>query len=374
LYPIEYYTYEPFLTQSPSIPSACQITTNDEDNSSQSKQMLLMGNIMNSNLNKNYGNAVSYSQQLANLSGNKSFQKVGLRSIFINKYLSGLDIPSLIGLYENIIPQYYNDSMMLRHVRNLKIESKIINSEYFSALDNVDEIIMNYNNPYELLYANIDKLRILGILDSNLQGTDNPHYNNYNTNKEIIDIIKNDFTVNKNNKLTFKRQNESKSEKSEKNKSGKQIFENLYNRIQQDILNYDRNGKINKDKIITEKIIYDLLSNNYLPDVPPISTKLKYLQKNQSDNIIPKVYSLSQNYPNPFNPVTKINYELPKNGLVKLVIYDILGREVKTLVNELKTAGRYTIEFNGSQLASGVYFYRIQAGDFVQVKEMLMIK
>lgn len=92
---------------------------------------------------------------------------------------------------------------------------------------------------------------------------------------------------------------------------------------------------------------------------------------------IPMVYSLSQNYPNPFNPVTKINYELPKDGRVKLVIYDILGREIKTLVNELKQTGKYTVEFNGTQYASGVYFYRIQVEggrSFTAVKKMVLIK
>ena len=70
---------------------------------------------------------------------------------------------------------------------------------------------------------------------------------------------------------------------------------------------------------------------------------------------IPKEYILAQNYPNPFNPVTKINYELPKDGRVKLVIYDILGHEIKSLVNnEFKQAGRYTVEFNGTQFASGI--------------------
>jgi len=95
-------------------------------------------------------------------------------------------------------------------------------------------------------------------------------------------------------------------------------------------------------------------------------------------NVIPLTYSLSQNYPNPFNPVTKINYELPKDGKVKLVIYDILGREMKSLVNnEFKQAGRYTVEFNGTQFASGVYFYRIQVEGgkgYTAVKKMVLVK
>jgi len=89
---------------------------------------------------------------------------------------------------------------------------------------------------------------------------------------------------------------------------------------------------------------------------------------------IPKEYDLAQNYPNPFNPVTKINYAIPKSGFVTLKIYDITGREIKTLVNELKQPGYYTIDFNGSELSSGVYFCRIVSGSFVSVKRMILIK
>jgi hypothetical protein len=92
---------------------------------------------------------------------------------------------------------------------------------------------------------------------------------------------------------------------------------------------------------------------------------------------IPEIFMLSQNYPNPFNPSTKIYYELPTNGRVKLFIYDISGREIKTLVNEIKQAGKYSAEFNGTQFASGVYFYRIQVEgvkSYTAVKKMILIK
>src|SRR4030095_4515920 len=99
-----------------------------------------------------------------------------------------------------------------------------------------------------------------------------------------------------------------------------------------------------------------------------------------AENNIPAVYRLAQNYPNPFNPKTTIKYEIPKDSKVKLVVYDILGREVKTLVNnELKSAGYYTIEFNMLNFASGVYFYRIEADEnngnkFVDAKKMVLVK
>lgn len=89
---------------------------------------------------------------------------------------------------------------------------------------------------------------------------------------------------------------------------------------------------------------------------------------------IPNYYSLSQNYPNPFNPATQIKYTIPKAGNVVLKIYDVLGKEVKTLVNEKKEVGVYNIDFDASNLSSGIYFYRIESGDFTAVKKMMLVK
>jgi hypothetical protein len=129
--------------------------------------------------------------------------------------------------------------------------------------------------------------------------------------------------------------------------------------------------KIKKPKTIIEHI------KSVNKDIIKLNT-VKNESIKKVTNVLPTSYNLSQNYPNPFNPITKINYELPKDGRVKLVIYDILGREIKSLVNnEFKQAGRYTVEFNGTQFASGVYFYRIQVEGgkgFVDVKKMVFIK
>jgi hypothetical protein len=87
-----------------------------------------------------------------------------------------------------------------------------------------------------------------------------------------------------------------------------------------------------------------------------------------------RLLSLSQNYPNPFNPVTKINFAIPKTGFVTLKIYDILGREMRTLVNESVKAGNYSVEFNATTLSSGVYFYRLISDNFTDTKKMMLIK
>ncbi|MBK7632778.1 MAG: T9SS type A sorting domain-containing protein [Ignavibacteriales bacterium] len=90
--------------------------------------------------------------------------------------------------------------------------------------------------------------------------------------------------------------------------------------------------------------------------------------------ILPKNFILSQNYPNPFNPVTTIKYQIPHRSNVSLKIYDLLGNEVADLVNEEQEVGFYNIDFDASKFSSGVYFYRIQAGDFVQTKKMILLK
>ncbi len=89
---------------------------------------------------------------------------------------------------------------------------------------------------------------------------------------------------------------------------------------------------------------------------------------------IPEKFSLSQNYPNPFNPTTNIKFQIPTEGLVKLTVFDLLGREVETLVNETLNAGTYKSDWNASNYSSGVYFYKLDANNFTETKKMLMIK
>jgi hypothetical protein len=89
---------------------------------------------------------------------------------------------------------------------------------------------------------------------------------------------------------------------------------------------------------------------------------------------MPLQFQLHQNYPNPFNPATSLRFDLPTAGHVKLVVFDVLGREVATLLNEMVPAGSHDMTFNASGLSSGVYFYRLQAGDFVETKTLLLLK
>jgi len=91
-------------------------------------------------------------------------------------------------------------------------------------------------------------------------------------------------------------------------------------------------------------------------------------------NEIPIEFSLSQNYPNPFNPSTTINYSIPVISFVTIIVYDVLGNEIATLVNEEQPAGIYEVELDATSLPSGIYFYSIQAGSFVETKKMVLMK
>lgn len=83
---------------------------------------------------------------------------------------------------------------------------------------------------------------------------------------------------------------------------------------------------------------------------------------------------MSQNYPNPFNSVTKIKFSIPKPDIVKINIYDVLGNEIQTLLNDYETTGSYEVEFDASRLPSGVYFYRIISGNYSETKKMLLLR
>ena len=125
--------------------------------------------------------------------------------------------------------------------------------------------------------------------------------------------------------------------------------------------------------------------NDYIQNIATtnISYRLKQVDFNGNftfsnpvtvNNIIPGTVELLQNYPNPFNPTTKISYSIPQGEFVSLKVYDVLGNEVSTLVNNYKDAGNYSVNFNGTSLSSGIYFYRLQAGDHIYIKKMTLMK
>jgi hypothetical protein len=124
----------------------------------------------------------------------------------------------------------------------------------------------------------------------------------------------------------------------------------------------DGSGDMGFKRVLKNMIAWIVGNGGMLTTVEPIGSQ------------IVNDYKLSQNYPNPFNPTTKINFSIPKSGLTTLKVYDILGKEVATLINGFQNAGNYVVDFNASNLASGAYFYRLEVNGFVNTKKMLLIK
>ncbi len=123
---------------------------------------------------------------------------------------------------------------------------------------------------------------------------------------------------------------------------------------------------------ITNSAITTLAGTTYSKSVS--ITKNQSVGINKISSEVPNKFNLNQNYPNPFNPTTKISFALPKTGLTKLTVFDNLGREIKTLVNEELNAGTYEISLDAAGLTSGIYYYRLSSGDNNSVKKMTLIK
>lgn len=132
----------------------------------------------------------------------------------------------------------------------------------------------------------------------------------------------------------------------------------------------DNNRNVDVSGTCVISYIPNFVTIQYGQDGP---NNLRAIGSNSSQPV-PKEYALGQNYPNPFNPGTNINYAIPQNGYVTLKVFDILGREVATLVNEYKSAGFYTTQFDASELASGMYFYKMDSRDFRDVKKMVLVR
>ncbi len=144
---------------------------------------------------------------------------------------------------------------------------------------------------------------------------------------------------------------------------------------------WERIGFVDGSGTTTEQKTYSFTDNNvaagsYIYRLKQIDFDgtFKYSNEVEAEISVPSKFALNQNYPNPFNPVTQISYSIPKDGFVSLKVYNSLGQLAADLVNGLIKAGTHEVSFNGSNLSSGVYYYRIEAGGTTAVKKMMLIK
>ena len=123
--------------------------------------------------------------------------------------------------------------------------------------------------------------------------------------------------------------------------------------------------------------IFGMVQRGEIDSPGKANASLKNAQKNEGTekaSAVPKTYGLNDNYPNPFNPTTKIGYQIPQEGFVSIRVIDALGREVASLVNQTQKPGNYTVQFNASNLSSGVYFYQMKVNDYTSIKKMMLLK
>ena len=150
---------------------------------------------------------------------------------------------------------------------------------------------------------------------------------------------------------------------------------------------YLRNSAVYGDDVTTEDID-GLKAGEKISFVYDSDTLASHVQFNPMsfhdvsldyDTFLPTTFALYQNHPNPFNPITTIRYDLPEDGPVSIIIYDLMGREIKTLVKQVSAPGRYSVNWNGrnqwgKQIASGMYFYRMETPKFQSVKKLIFLK
>lgn len=284
--------------------------------------------------------------------------------------------------YENLILNHPNNTSLIKRANYYFLKCKVRMREYSQALAGFQQIINQNPYSYEGLIARWDYMATSLLIQGQggaFSSIDNEQLiiNNYDidgndddrkpfTKEQRQDIRKSINTaieISKNDDEVKIKKLEEKSELGDVNAS-KELTQ--MKSLKQVVKTEKPKSIIEHIRIVSEDIRKVFGSNTS--------------SKGNEPKNIPLVYKISQNYPNPFNPVTKINYDLPRDSKVKIVIYDILGREVKRLVNnELKTAGSYIVDFNATNYASGVYFYRIEAEEpngnkFVDSKKMVLLK
>ena len=169
---------------------------------------------------------------------------------------------------------------------------------------------------------------------------------------------------------------------SEVNNSGFEVQKSKVKSQKSNDAEWERIGFVDGKGTTTESTTYSFLDNNLTPGSYQYRIKqidfdgtFKYYNLSETIEIgLPNTFELAQNYPNPFNPSTVIKFQIPSAVNVSLKVFDILGNEVATLVNEVKPAGYHSVEFNAAGLASGIYLYKLQAGSFVETKKMMLVK
>ncbi|MCE1165684.1 MAG: T9SS type A sorting domain-containing protein [Bacteroidetes bacterium] len=377
-------SYDPYLTE-PGFIAYCSAIIQNGDFSDMPSEALLLGSANIDAYNKNYSTAETKYLQLLN-QVNRPYKTQNILSrLFNNMLISRGDFNSAVTFFETFSQQHPADTFICRKSHNLSIGSKVEQPNYPEAISDYNQLSMTSNYQKERYYATIDKMRTIRLMLDTLMnnygngmGGDHSGLGNGmgGDHFQLGNGLLNELENNRSSIINYLDGISRFSKTRGLINRTDTKFNVLNNATSANVSSLSKKEKI---ELISNMVLSSLVKNNVLINIPlkrplnRVNSKF-HKQSNKQESLIPKKYELSQNYPNPFNPTTTINYAIPQNGVVQIKIFDITGREIKSLVNETKTAGYYSITFNASDLSSGVYFYRIQAKDFIQTKRMVLIK
>jgi hypothetical protein len=366
---------------------------------------------------------------------NNYIDSTGSMEVLSKLYLTGLVLDSsgnkisgLKNFFETLILQNGENERLVKKLFYLIQKCKTALGEYESAMTGFQQIINQNPYGYEGLVASWDYAATSLLLSAQGSGGGISNYlprgeaDEFQVTSYEFTIVDDENIINNNKSKIINPKsnvpdddpNDKYDSKKFKKEDRKVIRENVYKSFETSHTRESEWVKVleikvaeqkasenEKSELIEKKILKEIVKARKPSDIKEhikivnesisrIFNSAKANTGQKPETTLPAQYILSQNYPNPFNPVTTISYELPQDSKVKLVVYDLLGREIIKLVNdEFKTAGKYTVEFDarfsarqGSNLSSGVYFYRLevslsnplQAVEFMNTKRMVLIK
>jgi Secretion system C-terminal sorting domain len=409
------YSYIPYLENEIEPPPFCEPLTESANNSSMSQSTLLFGSAIQDEYNGNYSSAVIKYKDLITLFNNPQLSYLpASRILFSSNLDSNADLYALENYYASLANLFPSDTFFVRKSLSFSTAADVEQTSFEEAIAEYQSVINNPINETERHYAYIDQMRTVRLmLDTLLYGPggDNPFSNSY-SNGEFKTLIENVLSSGSEISKT-KVNNELKRSKNDKEKTSDEQSNDAIGKAKnlkdsgerntplQSFSRIEKNDKLqqlrklkkslglldikfeeltNKEKVeVLKKTIsyklYEFSLLNHITGSRPLNRMSNFVKsKTKIENSLPRVFKLYQNYPNPFNPVSLIKFDIPKESNVIVKIYDLLGREVKTLVNETKQSGSYEVLFDGMNYASGVYVYRIEAGNFTDVKKMVLLK
>jgi hypothetical protein len=249
--------------------------------------------------------------------------------------------------------------------------------EFDGAVSGYEFLSLYHPDPESRLMASEDLAIVEDLLEGEGGGMNNLtiEQNTQKIKRKVDRLISGDPIMSKVKKSydKIREQNTQNLEKDLRSKYGREKADVKLSKIKQIDERFDR--RVRENLSIMRNFTSEEKEQRHLETIMIIAgTDRNEVTSDSPDNTNPYKYTLGQNYPNPFNPTTTISYSIPNDLIVKIKIYDIAGREISALVNELKASGNHSVSFNGSNLASGVYFYKIEAGSFIETKRMVLVK